>query len=340
MKPHRWFCFAAILFSLSAFTARGAGEIVIKMATLAPQGSEWYKILQEMGAEWQKASNGRIVFRLYPGGVAGDDLDNVRKMRLGTLDAGLLTVGGLSEIERGILALEVPLAYADYDELDCVREQLGSQLERLMEAKGFIILGWSDGGWAHFFTKSPVRTPNDLKKLKMFVGAGDDQYTELVKKAGFNPVPLPSTEIATGLQTGLVNAITMTSQGVLLLQWYKQLNYMTDLKWAVLLGGIVITKSAWEKIPVEIRPLLRQASLKATQRMREFSRQTDQRDLDALKKNGVEVISIDEKVLDEWRRLIEGVLPEVRGSYVPAGPLDTALKFRDQCRLQAGKAGK
>ncbi|MGO9022274.1 MAG: TRAP transporter substrate-binding protein DctP [Syntrophobacteraceae bacterium] len=340
MKPHRWFCFAAILFSLSAFTARGAGEIVIKMATLAPQGSEWYKILQEMGAEWQKASNGRIVFRLYPGGVAGDDLDNVRKMRLGTLDAGLLTVGGLSEIERGILALEIPLAYADYDELDCVREQLGSQLERLMEAKGFIILGWSDGGWAHFFTKSPVRTPNDLKKLKMFVGAGDDQYTELVKKAGFNPVPLPSTEIATGLQTGLVNAITMTSQGVLLLQWYKQLNYMTDLKWAVLLGGIVITKSAWEKIPVEIRPLLRQASLKATQRMREFSRQTDQRDLDALKKNGVEVISIDEKVLDEWRRLIEGVLPEVRGSYVPAGPLDTALKFRDQCRLQAGKAGK
>ncbi len=187
-----------------------------------------------------------------------------------------------------------------------------------MEAKGFIVLGWSDGGWAHFFTKSPVRTPDDLKKLKMFVGAGDDQYVELVKKAGFNPVPLPSTEIATALQTGLVNAITMSSQGVLLLQWYKQLNYMTDLKWAVLLGGIVITKSAWEKIPAEIRPAIRQASLKASQRMREFSRQTEQRDIDVLKKNGVEVVSVDEKALDEWRRLIEGVLPQVRGSYVPA----------------------
>jgi len=340
MKLHRWFWFGAILFSISAFTAQGAGEIVIKMATLAPQGSEWHKILQEMGAEWQKASNGRIVLRLYPGGVAGDDPDIVRKMRLGTLDGGLLTVGGLSQIDRGVLALEIPLAYANYGELDCVREQIRSQLERRMEAKGFFVLGWSDGGWTYFFTKSPVRTPDDLKKLKMFAGGGDDQYVELVKKAGFNLVPLPSTEIATALQTGLVNAITMTSQGVLLLQWYKQLNYMTDLKWAVLLGGIVITKSAWEKIPVEIRPAIMEASLRASQRMREFSRQTDQRDIDVLEKNGVEVISIDEKALDEWRRLIEGILPDVRGSYVPVEPLDAALKLRDQCRRQAGKAGK
>jgi len=336
MKLINWLCFGAIFFLISAFTARGACETVIKMATLAPQGSEYHKIIQEMGAEWQKTSNGRIAFRLYPGGVAGDDLDNVRKMRLGTLDAGLLTVNGLSEIDRGVLALEVPLAYADYGELDCVREQLVSQLERRMEAKGFIVLGWSDGGWTHFFTKSPVRTPDDLKKLKMFVTAGDDKYAELFKNAGFNPVPLPATEIASALQTGLVNAVTMSSQGVLLLQWYKQLNYMTDLRWAVLLGGIVITKSAWEKIPVDIRPAIMQASLKASQRMREFSRLADQRDLDALKKNGVEVVSIDAKVLDEWRRLIEGVLPQVRGSYVPAEPLDTALKLRDQCRRQAG----
>ena len=340
MKPLRWLCLAAAFFLISASTALGAGEIVIKVATLAPQGSEYHKILQEMGAQWQKASNGRIVFRLYPGGVTGDDLDIIRKMRLGTLDAGLLTVGGLSHIDRSILALEVPLAYADYGELDCVRDQVAPRLERQMEEKGFIVLGWSDGGWTHFFTKSPVSTPDDLKKLKMFSLAGDDQYVELCKKAGFNPVPLPSTEIATALQTGLVNAITMTPQGVLLMQWQKQLTYMTDINWAVLLGGIVITKSAWEKIPVEIRPAIRQASLEACQHMREFARQTEQRDLEALKKSGVQVVPVDEKVLDDWRSLIQGVLKQVRGSYVPADALDTALKLRDQCRLKAGKAGK
>ena len=238
MKLSRWLCLIVVFFLISASAAQGAADIVIKVATLAPQGSEYHKILQEMGAEWQKASNGRIVFRLYPGGVTGDDLDIIRKMRLGTLDAGLLTVGGLSHIDRRILALEVPLAYADYRELDCVRDQIGPQFplplrsprpcpggrERQMEEKGFIVLGWSDGGWTRFFTKSPVRTPDDLKKLKMFSLAGDDQYVELCKKAGFNPVPLPSTEIATALQTGLVNAITMSPQGVLLMQWQKQLH--------------------------------------------------------------------------------------------------------------------
>ncbi len=340
LKLYRRLCFAAIFFFISAVTAHAAGEIVIKVATLAPQGSEWHKVLQEMGAEWQKESSGRIVFRLYPGGVAGDDRDIVRKMRLGTLDAGLLTTGGLSEIERAIVTLEIPLAYADYGELDCVLEQFGPQLERRMEAKGFILLGWSDAGWAHFFTKSPVRTPDDMRKLKMFVWAGDDQYAEVWKKAGFQPVPLPATEIATALQTGLVNAVTINPQGILLLQWYKHVSYMTDFKWAVFLGGIVITKSTWERIPFEIRPALRRAALKASQRLREFSRQTDQSDVETLEKNGVKVVSVDEKTLNEWRRLIESVLSQVRGSYVPAEPLDTAIALRDQCRRQAGKAGK
>jgi TRAP-type C4-dicarboxylate transport system substrate-binding protein len=333
-------CLAAVLLIITAFPARAAGEIVIKVATLAPQGSEWHKILQEMGAEWQKASNGKISFRLYPGGVAGDDADLVRKMRLGTLDAALLTVNGLSVIDRGVLGLEIPLAYSNTRELDCVLEKMGPDLERRMAAKGFIILGWSEGGWAHFFTKSPVKTPDDMRKLKMFVWAGDDEYVELWKKAGFNPVPLPSTEIATALQTGLVNAVTVNPQGILLLQWYKQVNYMTDFKWAVFLGGIVISQSTWEKIPADMRPAVRQAALKAALRLRDFSRRTDQSDLEALKKNGVQVVSVDGNTLNEWRRLVEGILPHVRGSYLPADILDTAMKLRDQCRQQAGEAGK
>jgi TRAP-type C4-dicarboxylate transport system substrate-binding protein len=115
---------------------------------------------------------------------------------------------------------------------------------------------------------------------------------------------------------------------------------MTDFKWAVFLGGIVISKSAWEKIPAEIRPAMRQTALKAALRLRDFSRQSDQSDVEVLKKNGVEVVSVDEKTLTEWRDLIESVLPQVRGSYLPADSLDTAMKLKDQCRKQAGEAGK
>jgi TRAP-type transport system periplasmic protein len=333
-----WQSWFLILILLSAaHTARAADEIVIKMATIAPSGSEWHQVLQEMGAEWQKASRGLVQFRLYPGGVAGDDNDVVRKMRLGTLNASLLSTAGLTDIDRSVHALQIPLAYANYRELDCTIEQLSPQIEKQIAAKGFILLGWSDAGWAHFFTNSPVRTPDDMKKLKMFVWAGDDRYVELWKKAGFNPVPLPSTEISTALQTGLVNAVTSTVQGVVLLQWYRQVTYMSDLKWAVMLGAIIVTRETWEKIPAAVRPAIREAARKACRRLSEFSRQSEARDIAVLQKHGVQVVVVDNAVLDQWRRLIDSVLPQVRGSYLPAEYLDAALRRRDQCRRQGGK---
>ncbi len=328
-----------MLLLLAVHVSWAADEVVIKMATIAPSGSKWHQVLQEMGTDWEKASHGVVKFRLYPGGVAGDDDDVVRKMRLGTLSASLLSSDGLTNIDRSVLALQVPLAFANYRELDCTIEQLGPKIAEQIEAKGFVLLGWSDAGWAHFFTKSPVKTPNDMKRLKMFVWAGDDQYVELWKRAGFNPVPLPSTEISTALQTGLVNAVTSTVQGVVLLQWYRQLSYMTDLKWAVLIGAIVVTKSTWEKIPADVRPVIREEARKACWRLSEFSRQSESRDIEVLQKHGVHVVAVDNAVLDQWRRLINGVLPQVRGSFLPAEYLDAALKRRDQCRQQAGKAG-
>ncbi|MCX5896017.1 MAG: TRAP transporter substrate-binding protein DctP [Proteobacteria bacterium] len=328
-----------MLIILTAPASWAADEVVIKMATIAPQNSEWHQVLQEMGAEWEHASRGQVKFRLYPGGVAGDDSDVVRKMRLGTLSAALLSSDGLTDIDRSVLALQVPLAYANYRELDCTIEQLGPPIEKQLDARGFVLLGWSDAGWAHFFTKSPVRTPDDMKKLKMFVWAGDDRYVELWKKAGFNPVPLPSTEISTALQTGLVNAVTSTPQGAVLLQWYRQVKYMSDLKWAVLLGAIVVNKPTWEKIPADVRPLLKEAARNACRRLSQFSRQSESRDIEVLQKHGVHVVVVDDAVLAQWRQIIDEVLPQVRGSFLPAESLDAALKRRDQCRQQAGKAG-
>jgi TRAP-type transport system periplasmic protein len=335
-----WFWLTGWIMLTAANISWAAGEITIKMATLAPQGSEWHQVLQEMGASWEKASRGQVAFRLYPGGVAGDDTDVVRKMRLGTLNAGLLSGTGLCEIDHSVLAVQIPLAFANYDELDCVLEQMGPQLEKQQEAKGFIVLGWSDAGWAHFFTKEAVRTPEDMKKLKMFVWAGDDRYVELWKKAGFNPVPLPSTEISTALQTGLVNAVTTTTQGAVLLQWYKQVNHMSDLKWAVLLGGIVVSKATWERIPADVRPMLKESARSACKRLSQFARQAEPKDIEVMQKHGLKVVPVDGAALKEWRQLIDGVLPQIRGSYVPAEPLDVMLKLRDQCRTQAGKATK
>ena len=330
--------FSCVCLALALASAASAQTTVIKMATLVPQGSDWYSTLQEMGQKWQEASGGRVTLRLYPGGVAGDDSDVVRKIRLATLDAGVITSVGLADVDRSIIALELPMAYADYDEFNAVLDKMTPQLEKTYSDKGFIVLAWADAGWVHFFTKAPVRVPDDLKALKLFAWAGDDFAVELWKSSGFNPVPLPSTEISTALQTGLVSALPTTSQAAVLLQWYTHARYMTDVDWAVLLGGIVVSRKSWERIPADIRPALLQAAREAGSKARAQTRESAARDVDAMEKRGLTVVHLDAAAREAWRRAAEAAYPSLRAKYVPTSAFDEALRLRDEYRKN--RAGK
>src|SRR5262249_42772123 len=85
------------LVALSASTLPSHAE-TIKLATLAPKDSPYYDILRDMGEAWREASGGRIELRIYPDGVAGDESDVVRKMRVGQLQASAMSGGGLTDI--------------------------------------------------------------------------------------------------------------------------------------------------------------------------------------------------------------------------------------------------
>jgi TRAP-type C4-dicarboxylate transport system substrate-binding protein len=322
-----------------AQTAAGAQPVVVKMATLVPDGSSWYQILKEMAAEWKTLSGGRVVVRLYPGGIAGDDADVVRKMRLGTLDAGVLTEVGIGEVDRDVYALGVPMMYSGYDEADHVLEAMQPEIERKLAAKGFVALSWLDGGWLHFFTRKPVATPDDLKALKLMSTATDTQGEEIYKAAGFHPVPLPATEIATALQTGLVTALQIPPQVAVITQYYTHAPYMTDLDWGLLLGGVVITRATWEKIPADLRPALAAAMRSAGGRLTAEVRHSAQRDVEAMKRRGLTVVAVDARAREQWRRTAESVYPRIRGAIVPAAAFDEALRLRDEYRRTSGAKG-
>lgn len=333
-----FFMLAATVGLLLPGGTASAQDVVVKMATLLPQGSAWYTALQEMASQWQKASAGRVAVRIYPGGVAGDDGTVVRKMRLGTLDASLLSAAGVADIDRSIFALELPMAYASYEELDFVLERMEPTIEKLCADKGFIVLGWADAGWVRFFSKSPVRTPDDLKGLKLLTWTGDDPAVELWKAAGFNPVPLPSTETSTAIQTGLVTAIPTTPQAALLLQWYTHARYMCDVRWAVLLGGIVITKATWERVPAAARPAMLKSAHEAARTLGALTRAAEAANIDAMVQHGLTVVPVDGAALEAWHRVGEAVYPKARGGAVPAAAFDEALKIRDEYR--ASRADK
>ena len=260
----------SLLFALAPLTSRSAETTtVVKLTTLVPDGSVWHKIMLDMGDQWGRETQGRVTLRIYPGGVAGDEPDMVRKMRIGQIQASALTVKGLADIDDSFSVFTVPAMFESYDELFYVLEKMEPTLKKRLEAKGFVLLNWGHAGWVYFFTKQPVRSLADLKKLKLWVWAGDDKMNQLWKENGFQPVALAATDILTGLQTGMIDALPAVPLGALQLQWFRSTPYMVDAGLAPLVGGLVITQKTWNKISEADRLKLLEACQKTEDRLKQ-----------------------------------------------------------------------
>ena len=277
-RPRVRLTLLAWLFVAAASPA-STEPVVVKLATLVPEGSSWHQILKDTAEKWRDLSGGVVTLRVFAGGVSGDDPDVVRKMRLGTLSAGLLTAVGVAEIDRSVYALGVPMMYSSYDEAYWVLEKMRPRLEASLEAKGFVVLNWADGGFVYFFSQKPVATPDDLRRAKLFCGEGDRDVADVWRSGGFDPVLLPTTEIAGALQSGQVTALGVPTYVAVVSQYFQSARNMTDLPWQLLLGATVIRKDAWEKISAELRPALLGAMREAGQRLRDDVRQSAARDV-------------------------------------------------------------
>lgn len=336
----RDFLRAALVCALVSTLAPGpasAQSVRVKLATLVPDGSSWHLILKETAEKWKALSGGRVTVTIYPGGVRGDDPDVVRKIRLGALDAGVLTAVGVAEIDKSVYALGVPLMYQSYDEVYAVLEKMRPRLEASLEAKGFVVLNWADGGWVQFFTQSPVAAPDDLRRQKLFVWQGDNDAVELWRSVGFNPVPLPSTELATALQTKLVTALGAPPQVAVISQYFLQARNMTEMPWQMLLGATVISRQTWEKIPADLRPALLEASREAGRKLQAEVRGSRDKDVANMKQRGLNVVPVDARTRVEWQKLAESLYPRIRGAIVPADAFDEAMRYRDEIRKRGGR---
>ena len=240
-----------------------AGPQIVKVGSLAPEGTPWHLMIQDIGEEWARISNGRVALRIYPGGVLGDEPDMLKKMRIGQIQALGVTTVGLSRIDPSIQCLQLPMQFDTYEELDFVRDRMEAKLEAIYERKGAVMLGFIDAGWVHFFTRKPVSTIDEIRKLKLFVWAGDLKSLQLWTLARFTPVPLPVTDMMMGLQTGLIDVLDAPPLVVMANQWFGIANHMMDLRWAPLLGGLAIDRRAWERFPAAQRPAMRDAARKA-----------------------------------------------------------------------------
>jgi TRAP-type transport system periplasmic protein len=328
----------SVLMIIGSVAPSVAQQTVVKMGTLAPEGSRWHQVLQQMGERWRKASDGKVKLTIYPGGVLGDEPDMVNKMRIGQIQAVALSGAGMADIEPGVSCLQIPMMFESYEELDYVRDRIAPRLEKMIEARGFLVLNWGDAGWVHFFTRRPASHLDDMRQMKLFTWAGDNDTLELWKANGFRAVPLAATDILTGLQTGLIEAVPTTPLYALLNQSFGIAKYMNDVKWAPLIGATLISRKAWESLPQSERAEMFQAARESGEGMRSGVRKMGDDAIATMRKRGLTVTHADPSIVSEWRREAEGVYPRLRGQTIPAELFDEVRKLRDEFRRANGGA--
>lgn len=318
---------ALALGSAAILPAEETKPIVFKIGTAAPRGSSYHHALLDLGAKWRKIPGGAEL-RIFPGGIAGGEAEMISKMKIGEIDAALVTANGLASIDPAVQALQaIPMAFGSLDEVDHVIAVLHPKLDKRMRDKGFVALVWLDTGWVHFFSKMPVEHPADLKKQKIFTWSGDTRTFDLYKSAGFQPVALETNDILPMLRTGMISAVPTIPQIALSTQIFTATPNMLDLKWAPLVGALVVTERAWNRLTPNAQREMARAAFEVGQQLKIENRAESEKAVTAMEKNKLRVIHTTAATEGEWRKIAESCYPRIRGGLVPAEFFDEVLRI-------------
>jgi TRAP-type C4-dicarboxylate transport system substrate-binding protein len=306
--------------------------LTIKVATLAPAGSAWVVSLQKLAADWQRLSGGAVQLKIYAGGIAGEEADMVRKMRIGQLQGAALAQLGLGLLDPGILALSAPFLISDEGELDYVLERWKPELAARLEARGFYLANLSKAGWAYFFGRAPIVTPADLQRQRLGIPAGDAELVETWRKVGFTAFPFPIGDLLVGLQAGLIDAFYSPPLAAASLQWFGSAPHMTGLRIAPVLGGVVLSTRAVESMPEGLRPTLLAGFLEMEQTLNREMIELEQEALRAMQARGLTVHPVPEAAAGQWRRLGQEGTAAVVGRSVPEDAYRRVLELLAEAR--------
>lgn len=329
---------AVFLLVLMLPVAHAEEAYVLKFATLAPHGSTWMNIITDWANQVEKESQGRLKFKLYGGGVSGDEPDVLRKIRFGQLHGGAMTGHGIGYIYSPTRVLEIPFLFRSYDEVDHVRAQLMPEIREGFHQNDFELLGWMEVGFIQLFSRVPIYSLDDMKKRRIWLWQGDPLGTAFFAASGLSPVPLPITEVFTSLSTGLIDTTIAPPLGAIALQWFTKTPYMTDIPVMDGIGGLIVSRKFFDGLPKDLQQLLCRTGEEAGARLLVETRRDNEKSLAVLKQHGITFTSEwkdTDSYLHDLRDRAAAML--ARDGYIPAPLYEKARKSLDDYRARKGK---
>lgn len=327
-----------LLFALgfTSVTANAEKTYTLKFATLVPTGTSWTRILDDWVNDVEKRSNGRLKFKMYPGGVMGDEPDVIRKIRKGQLHGGLFTGYGIGRIYSPARVLEVPFLFRNTDETDYVRESMMPEFETGFRENGFELLGWPEVGFIHLFSKHPIGSLDDMRKRHIWLWQGDPLGEAFFDASGIAPVPLSIIDVYPQLSArhGSIDTVYVSTFGAIALQWYSKLKYGSHIAVTNAIGGLVVSNRFFDKLPDDLKQLLKETGKQLGKDIRNKAREENLFSKDLLEKAGIEFMwDWDEAPMDEFVTIRDKAASHLRESgYIPAATFERTRELVEQFR--------
>lgn len=304
----RIFAFLLLLGSLLAPAAHAA---TLKIATLAPDGTSWMKVMRQAAADIKTETEGRVKIKYFPGGVQGSDKSVLRKMRIGQLQGGAVATGSLINISPASQIYNLPFTFRTLEEVRAIREEFDPYIVSELAKKGYVVLGISEAGFAYMMSDEPIRTSDDARKQKVWVPEGDLIGETTFENGGVEPISLPLSDVYTSLQTGLIDTIVVNASSAIALQWHTKVNYVTDFPLLFLTGTIIVDQKAFRKISTEDQAVVKRIMAEAFASMDAQNEKDETGARDALAQNGIEFVELSEEDKQAWEELATGVVDEL-----------------------------
>ena len=261
-------------------------EYTLKFATLAPAGTTWMNLLEAWGETVKQESNGRLVFKFYPGGVQGDEPDVLKKMRFNQIQGAAFSGHGIGHIYSAARVMELPFLFENLDEIDHVRTHLMPEFEQGFHDNGHELLGWMEIGFVHMFSKQPIASIEEMKAHRVWLWQGDPMGKAFFSASGISPVPLSIIDVYTSLSTGLIDVVYSTPLATIALQWHTKTRYISEVSLTNAIGGLIVTRSFFDKLPADLQKLLRTTGRKTGERLIAATRQDNQKSMAELRNRG------------------------------------------------------
>ncbi len=277
-------------------------QIQIKIATLAPQNSEWAEKFQKGSIEIQERTENRVKLKFYWGGAQGNAKKILQKIKIRQLHGGTFSPTDFQELYPDLNIYGLPFLFKDFDEVDYVRDRVDNQLEQGFKNLGFNTYGFAGGGFAYILSNEPIREYEDLKNKKIWLPQGDLISYEAMKSLNLLPVPLPMTDVLTGLQTGLIDIVAIPPVVALALQWHTKINYITRVPVLYAMGFLAIDSKMINRINTDDRKVLNEVISRIYSEVDSNSQQDSENAYEALSKIGIQEIQFDG---DEYQKLTD-----------------------------------